>query len=488
MRAATLAVRGTRLYPRSFRRLLAVALLLVALPLVVALIGSALALRGLSEKSVQAVYQTSLATQASRQLAESMLAQERAARQYLVLGDEQLWNSYLEQRRLFAQQATQLARSQLNDVQQQRLAGLVNAEDDLYQRLAERHARGTGASDRRWQESLSLRFAGLTEISRQLLEENSLAVEREIDSLRQLADNAEHRLYYLLAALLPLILGLIFGFTRLLTAPVAQIEKAIAGLHAGHFERAIAVDGPHDLKLLGDELDRLRLRLVTLEEQKSRFLRHISHELKTPLTALREGSDLLAEGAVGELTPAQQEVVAILRDNSLRLRALIEDLLDYSAAEFEQSALRRQLFPLRELIECVIDSQRLAAQSRQLAIYVAMDDIALNADRERLRTVIDNLLSNAIKYSPEATTIDITARREGDDVVIEVADQGPGIADSDRPRVFEPFYRGRPPAAGSVKSSGLGLSIAREHVLAHGGSLQLLPGSGARFAIRLPVQ
>lgn len=476
------------LYPRSFRRLLTLGLLALALPLLIGLVNSALELRRLSNISIRAVHQASLATQASRQLAENMLAQERAVRQYLVLGDHALWQAYQESHHRFRRIAERLASTSLNEVQSQELVGLNEAEIKLHALLEEYQRNGTGAGDRAWQAQVVTRFAGLAEISRRLSQETDLAIDQEIERLLHLADDAEHAVIVQLAALAPLVALIVFALSRLLTSPIAQIEKAIDGLRAGRFEKPIAIHGPSDLTLLGQELDRLRLRLVELEEQKSRFLRQISHELKTPLTALREGSDLLLEGAVGPLTPPQQEVAGILRDNSLRLRGLIEDLLDYSAAEFAQTALRRQRFPLPELIEAVIECQNLAAQARQLNWQRTLAPIVVNADRERLRAVIDNLLSNAIKYSPNGGTIRLSAQVEGNEAVIDITDDGPGIAEADRPHIFEPFYQGRPPAHGSVKSSGIGLSIAREHVLAHGGSLQLLPGPGARFQIRLPLQ
>lgn len=475
-------------YPRSFRKLLALGLILVALPLSIGLIGSALSIRSLSDKSVQAVYQASRVTQASRILAENLVAQERAVRQFQVLADPGLWEAYVALHRRFGETTEQLAALSLSVEQRQELADIVASEARLLADLSAPQARRSAAETRRWREHVARQFSALSAAAQAMAAHNSAAIEREIEELRSLAASAEHVMQVQLLALLPVAAFLIIGFTRLLAGPIAQLEGAIGGLRAGRYERRIEVAGPTDLQALGAELDRLRLRLVQLEEQKSRFLRHISHELKTPLTALREGSDLLAEEGAGPLTPQQREIVAILIDNSLRLRALIEDLLSYSAADFEQAALRRQVFPLRELIEAVVESQRLAWQARELHIELVAGDIALNADRERIRTVLDNLLSNAIKYSPPRGTITLRAGRAEGVALVEVADAGPGIAEAEREHVFDPFFRGRPPAAGTVKGSGLGLSIAREHVLAHGGSLKLLPGPGARFEIRLPLQ
>ncbi|WP_186453952.1 sensor histidine kinase [Denitratisoma sp. DHT3] len=470
-------------YPRSFLQLLSIGFILVALPLVIGLIANAVSIRRLSTQSQQAVFQASQVSQASRGLIETLASQERAARQYLILRDPALQERYLTLHQYLDDTAGRLAALPLNDSQQQELAALRRQAAELHRALTVPPS-PSALTDRQVAE----RFASLATAAQLMLQHNNEAIDHEIAGLRELAADAERMMLLQLAALLPVVAFLVIGFTRLLAHPIAQMEAAIGGLWAGRFERRIAVDGPRDLQSLGEQLDRLRLRLVALEEQKSRFLRQVSHELKTPLTALREGSDLLAEEAVGPLNSKQKELARILTDNSLHLRQLIEDLLNYSAADFEQAALRRQVFPLEELVAAVVEKQRLAWSARQLAVDLDLAPIALNADRERIRTVLDNLLSNAIKYSPPGGRITIAARNEDGGALIEVADQGPGIPEEDREHIFDPFYQGRIPAAGPVKGSGLGLSISREHVLAHGGQISLLPGAGARFRVRLPLQ
>ncbi|HEX8964668.1 MAG TPA: HAMP domain-containing sensor histidine kinase [Rhodocyclaceae bacterium] len=479
-------MRSRPLYPRSFRRLLAVGFALVVLPLAVGLVGDAISIRKLANKSREAVYAALRTTQASRALLENIDAQERVVRQYAVLRDQRLFDAYQSLHAGFGELLVRFDELSVTAEQRQQLAVIAAGEDRLHRMLAATPgAAGRGAA---LQESIAAQYLALAGAAQELLKHNNKVIDDEVESLQGLAEGAERTMAVQLLALLPAAALLVFGFTRVLAGPVAQLQAGIGGLAAGRFDRRIEVDGPIDLQSLGTQLDRLRLRLMQLEERKSRFLRRVSHELKTPLTALREGSDLLADGTAGPLTGQQKEIVAILTDNSLRLRKLIEDLLAYNAADFEQSVLRRQVFPLRELVDAVVESQRLAFTARALNVEVDGGQFALDADRERIRTVLDNLLSNAIKYSPPAGTIRIRARCEDSDAVIEVADEGPGIAEEDRDRVFDPFYQGRIPGAGPVKSSGLGLSIAQEHVLAHGGRLLLLPGPGARFQVRLPLQ
>lgn len=463
-------------YPRSFVKLLSIGFALVALPLLIGLVGNAVSIRQLAAESQQTVYQAVQVTQASRALQERLASLERAARQFLVLKDPALKDTYHRLHEEVAATGGRLAALPLTPSQRQQLGELLDKEASVL-----------AAVDAGRQTEAVAGFDQLAESARVLRNSSSEGIEREVESLRGLAADAERVVYGQLLALLPVAVFLVLGFSYLLARPIAQLDQGIRGLGEGRFERTIAVSGPEDLEQLGRQLDWLRLRLMQLEEQKSRFLRHMSHELKTPLTALREGADLLAERAAGPLTPQQEEIVRILRENSLQLRALIEDLLSVSAAEFQQASLKLQTLDPRELVARATEKQRLALAAKGLRIAADVADFPLVADGERLRVLLDNLLSNAIKFSPQGGTIALNWKREAGQAVLDVADEGPGIAPADRERIFDPFYQGKARGVSAVKGSGLGLSIAQEHVLAHGGRIELVPGPGARFRVTLPL-
>ena len=210
--------------------------------------------------------------------------------------------------------------------------------------------------------------------------------------------------------------------------------------------------------------------------------------MKTPLTALREGAELLAEEVVGKLTPEQREIAEILRHNSIELQKLIEDLLSYGASQAHKPAVDVARVELKRLATRVIDDQKLALRAKQLRLDVDVQDLTLSADSEKLRVMLDNLVSNAIKFSPLGGTIRVTACKVGDDVELEVLDEGPGIAAEERDLVFEPFYRGRHAAGALVKGTGIGLSVVREYALMHGGNAEIVDGSGgAHIRVRLPL-
>lgn len=471
-------------YPRSFFKLLSIGFAVVALPLVLVLVGNALSIHHLAERGQHAVFSAAKLTQASRALVETLNSLERAARQYAVLGDSDLRDALREQHRRFGELAGQLDALAAAREQREALAAIAAEEAAIFEAL-DAHAPGGpfAAGDE------LARFAPLAEAAQKMLDSNSNAVQAAAESLQQVATDASGLVYGQLAVLVPVTILVVGGFTYLLGRPITQIDQAIRALGEGRFAERIEVAGPADLEQLGHRLDWLRLRLVQLEEQKNRFLRHASHELKTPLTALREGSDLLNEEAAGPLTPAQKEIARILSDNSRRLAGLIDDLLRHSAAEFQQAPLH--LTPCRpaEIVAAVAATQSLAFAAKRLRLDVHIDNFVLDADIERLRVIVDNLLSNAVKYSPDGASVRVDARRDGDRAIIEVTDAGPGISPGDREHVFEPFYQGRIAAASAVKGSGLGLSIVRDHALAHGGRVELddNAGGGARFRVILPL-
>jgi two-component system sensor histidine kinase GlrK len=331
-------------------------------------------------------------------------------------------------------------------------------------------------------------FIELSDMAKSLDAQGAALVDREVDAMQRVAEKAERIVVWQLLALLPVALFLVLGFAALIAKPIRQIDEAIRHLGEGKFSKKITVDGPQDLEHLGKQLDWLRLRLVELEEQKTKFLRHVSHELKTPLTALREGAELLSDELIGPLNGEQREITVILRHNSVRLQRLIEDLLNYHAVQFQKTDLNLSSVHIKSIITTVADAQRLALLTKNSRLELACPDIILEADAEKLRIVVDNLVSNAIKFSPAGGRIRIAVRQRDGNVVLDVTDSGPGIAAEDQDKVFDAFYQGQIKHAGHVKGTGLGLSIAREYTIAHHGTIEIVdnPAGGAHFRVTLP--
>lgn len=478
-------MRGVKLhypirYPKSFFKLLAAGFVLAVLPLAAGLIANMVAIQRLADQSQRAVYDAARVVHAMRELSETGSSLERAARQGIVLQDESLWEGYFDLHRRFVEAGAKVTALSSSTPIHKDLVAALATEQEINDALATVGAKSPQAA------AIAARYAEVTQATRELLARSSALIDQEAESLRHAAAATESTVTQQLFMLLPVAIFVVAGFTYLLARPIAQIEQGIRDLGERRFGTKIEVNGPDDLEQVGRQLDWLRLRLVELEEQKSRFLRNVSHDLKTPLTALREGSDLLAEQVAGPLTARQQEIVRILRQHSLELQRLIEDLLRHGEREFQQAPIKLQPLNPAEIVQQIAGKQVLPMAARGIRLKLHVDEFPMRTDAERLRVILDNLLSNAVKYSPSGGVVGVSIKRDGDSAAFEVTDEGPGIAAEDRDHIFDPFYRGRAAKGGLVKSSGIGLSIAQEHVLALGGKIEVGEGQG-QFTVHLPL-
>jgi len=470
--------------PRSLSGLLTISLALLVLPLLVAVAYGAGQLRELSKSSDQLVRQGVETARLTQQLFRDLTSMERSAGLYAVLDDVELAESYqAAQSSLLATLAAlegQPSADQVAPMIDRLRRGAITIASDLAMRDLFPSAR----VDR-----VRLGFSGLWELTNALSVATTEITESRLRQLERRTASTRQWLYGSLAALLPaaVLLAAIYGYFVL--QPLRRIDQAISALGRGALGRPIAVHGPSDLAALGKQLEWLRARLLEVAEEKNRFLRHMSHELKTPLANIREGTDLLVDGAVGPLDVNQREVAGILQENALKLQQLIENLLSFSAWQSETTQLNLARFRLPSLVGTILDAQRLAIAARDITLDIAIEDLDVIADRAKLKLVVDNLLSNALKFTPPGGTIAITGRLEGDTAVIDFRDTGPGISGSDRARVFEAFYTGQRPQVGPLKGTGIGLSVVKEFVQAHGGTIELVETDipGAHFRMRLPI-
>ncbi len=468
-------------YPRSFLGLLLAGFTLVALPLVGALAYSAWNTERLVGQSRSAVFNAADAARASRSLFERIGAIERLAQQVAVLDDVEVLQSYARVHRAFRQLADEIAQLPLDHAQLAALNRTIEEEQALYDALADVPRKKMHPKE------LTARIDRLIDAAREVLAINNLVVNREVERLRASADEAQRGVVLLLLFSTAVALTLALVLTRYIGRPIAAIDNAIRQLGGADFSRPIAVRGPEDLRYLGRRLDWLRRRLEEFETQKNRFLRHVSHELKTPLTALREGAELLNDEVAGPLRPAQRQVVSIMRDNSIKLQRLIEELLDYQRALHAASSLEVKPVVLDSLVAEAVRAHELAARSKGLRLSIDSQSAMLEADPEKLRSIVDNLISNAVKFSPPGGTVSVRARAQAGEAVIDVMDSGPGVPVEERESIFNLFFRGRGKGdSGRIKGSGLGLAIARELVEAHGGQIAVVAGGGGHFRVTLP--
>ncbi len=472
-------------HPRSFFELVIAGFSTVTLPLLVAFVTGAFYVEKISNQSEEAVYRAVKATQTSRALLEQITAMERTIRQYFVLKDKALLQNYIERHDAYVETSSELKALLVDDMRLEQLRSLNGMESKLYEQLLANHEAGTAV------EGEPMDFIALTELAQAILRDNNRLIDSEMAIMADLSQRARQIIFWELLAVVPGAVIFVMVFVVLLSRPVRQIDNAIRQLGAGQFEEEIRVNGPRDLAYLGERLDWLRARLKYLEEKKSKFLHYVSHELKTPLTAVREGAELLAEGLTGPLNEHQQDVTKILKKNSISLQTMIEKLLSFNTpGEASLSSGLSQLH-MPHIVETVLADHKPVIMAKGIEMEVDCDDVDMHGDGEQVRVIIDNLLSNALKFTPENGRVELKLRGESDHVVIDVEDSGKGIAAEERDRVFEAFYQGSSSGQGMIRGSGLGLSIVQEFVEAHHGMVEVLEPThlgGAHFRVQLPTE
>jgi two-component system sensor histidine kinase GlrK len=461
--------------------------LLAAFLLITALLGGAaaqamLALEHVAVQGRQASQDAAALTAQGQRLAERTVAMERSARQFLVLDDASLRDRYEA-----AWQDAKATQSVLAELMPDRAAQALFAEwatqaDTAWEVLQNPGRARPGALRR-----LTPVFARMHRLNEMLSEHSQQAMDRRSDAVLAELEQQRRLISALVLGAIALAVLLGFSFGHWLLRPLAHVEAAIGRLGDNRFDEPVVVRGPADLRRLGRQLEWLRQRLATLESDKTRFVRHISHELKTPMASIREGAALLRDGVAGPLTPDQTEIVRILGDNSAALQRQIEDLLRYQTLASDSQQLQRRPVDLQGLLARIVEDQRLLWQARGLQVHVQAEPCTALVDGEKLGIVLANLLINAVRFSPPGGTITLALEQRGGKVRIDCIDAGPGVAAEDVERVFDPFYQGRNQAPGARRGSGIGLSIVREIVQAHGGSCRLLPSDrGAHFRIEFP--
>jgi signal transduction histidine kinase len=228
-------------------------------------------------------------------------------------------------------------------------------------------------------------------------------------------------------------------------------------------------------------------RLVQLQAE---FVSAVSHEFRTPLTSMAHLAEMLASERVTSPDARRASYGAIVRDTN-RLRRLVEDLLDFRRLQSGSPTLRLAQLDLLQLVDSVVEELSAAMGGSDYRIEVssaAPSPLHVVADRDALARAVWNLLDNAIKYSPDCRIVRVEITREPGRVAVSVCDQGIGIPAQEQRRIFDRFVRGAEPTARRIKGTGIGLSLVRHIVAAHGGEISLVsaPGHGSRFTIHLP--
>jgi two-component system, NtrC family, sensor histidine kinase GlrK len=475
-------------YPNSFLKLLLIGFALSMLPLLVAFVNANLYFGKLTKQSLNNLSQAVETTRNSRILLEELTVMERSARQYFVLHDRLLQTNYANSHDRFSVAANALLQLPISKAQHSELNAFIAQEKSLFSTIS--------AAD----ETMTLSqpivesFKQLSNQSTKIINQNNVLIDKESATLKEKIGKTQRLLFWQSLTLIPLSIIIAGLITWMIARPIRRMDAAIKQLGGGDYEHAIAINGPGDLRQLGARLDWLRVALKDVHQQKQRFMQQASHELKTPLTAIREASELLNDGVAGELNAKQAEVLTILRDNSVRLQKMIENLLKYTEIQFNAENLTQASLQktapesLKNMVNEITQAYALTLSHKNISLQQSVSEQMMSIDCEKFRAILDNLVSNAVKFTPDFGEIMIRSEQTKNKLIIEVIDSGPGVSEANQAGLFDPFYRGEAPNNSLVNGSGLGLFIAKEAVIALKGEIQLLPTEqGAHFKVSVPV-
>lgn len=250
-------------------------------------------------------------------------------------------------------------------------------------------------------------------------------------------------------------------------------------------------DRTAELRVANDRLEKANKELRELDKMKTAFVSQASHDLRTPLTAIKGSLDNLAVGVAGELNEKQRRILDRATRSVDRLTALINDVLDLSRIESGRITLEKTDTPMSSLVKRISLENQPAAQQKRIALNVSLpaNEILIQADMGKLERVVSELVSNAIKYTREEGSVGLSLANENGQAVLCVTDTGIGMSKEDCTKIWERFYRTRESQT-FAKGSGLGLSIAKELVEMHGGTLTVESeqDQGATFTLKLPLR
>jgi signal transduction histidine kinase len=310
----------------------------------------------------------------------------------------------------------------------------------------------------------------------------------------EIADFRAHfdglRQVILIGASITILVGLALGagLSTTITQPLSALFRSVASVAVGDYRVRVTTKGPVEISALAESFNHMGERLEEAERARGQQVSAVIHELARPVTGIRAALETLQDGADEDV-----EFRRSLLDGSIdelgRLERLIETLRGLRNSRLEPLKINRNDVELMGIVEgCFATFLSTAAQNDVLLRAQLSEGLSVYGDRDRLIQVLGNLIDNSLKFSPRGGTVTVTAQEQDGLVWVEVADTGPGIPKQDLPHVFQHFYRGAISESADQRGMGLGLSICKEIIEAHGGQIWATnrPGGGASFTFTLP--
>jgi signal transduction histidine kinase len=281
-------------------------------------------------------------------------------------------------------------------------------------------------------------------------------------------------------------MAIVWFLARGMTSPLREMAVAAEAMAKGDYSRRVTATSHDEVGALARAFNEMAAELGETDRVRRDLVANVSHELRTPITALQAKLENLVDG----VEAPDRDTFETMLTQVERLGRLVQQLLDLSRLEAGVVPLERAAFPVEPLLEDAVREQRLHGPAVDVAVDVEPADLTADGDPERVHQVIANLLENAVRFTPSGGVVEVRARRGPRGVMIEVLDEGPGIPEADRGRVFERFYRADAARSSLDGGAGLGLAIARWIVDLHGGDIHPEGRSprGCRMVVTLPAR
>lgn len=423
-----------------------------------------------------------------KRLADALFSQRRYEQKYLLTKDQILYRQFQAAREDFDKSLTELnavlasstAREAVDRIKQgaQHYQSLIDAELTY---IRENHSYDRKRYNTEKERATDAVLEALNWLENHSREE----FHRKADIVN--AAHTSARWVAVLAFLTTVMLLVLFAFlmTRSISSPLMKLIKKTREIQSGVFTCDLAVSAPPEIMELTEAFNRMCNKLKDTEKMKADFFAMISHELKTPLTTIKEGSSLLLEGACGSLTEKQNRLLTIITAESNRLASLVHSILNLSKMEAGMMQYSFALEEIEPLVEQAVNEITPYAEAKKLHIEtrIAGNLPPCRMDAERILDVLRNLVGNAVKFTPDGGRITVAANTSEGGLTVSVSDTGPGIPRGKLETIFEKYE-----SADQKKGTGLGLAIVKHIIAAHGGKVWARsdPGSETSFIFVLP--
>jgi two-component system, OmpR family, sensor histidine kinase BaeS len=289
-----------------------------------------------------------------------------------------------------------------------------------------------------------------------------------VDAHQMFIDSVHRYIFWTSIGALALVALLSFIFTQMVLRPLHQMTETARMISEGNYSSKVRANSSDEIGELAAAFNQMAENLEIIEQLRKDMVSNVAHELRTPLTNIRGYLEALQDGVV---LPTQ-ETFELLQEETLRLTHLVEGLLQLARADAAKTDILREEVDISDLTARILKSFDLKLAEKRIVVDTALDGKACAlADRDKIAQVMENLIKNALQYTPEAGTVSIRVQSSNKEVKFAVENSGPGIESGDLPLIFERFYRGEKSRSRDYGGTGIGLTIVKELVEAHGGEV-----------------